>query len=95
MCKHQFPDPIETAVQDSDRLDSRILFTAMALSIIAAFAVIWMVTWAIPQPHQLTNLLTGQDAKLTFSGVSVVPERIKKAEAELKKAAKQGIHKPE
>jgi len=98
MCKHQFPDPIEAkevGTQDSDRLDSRILFTAMALSIIAAFAVIWMVTWTNPQPHQLTNLLTGQDGKLTFSDVSVVPERIKKAEVELKKAVKQGTHKPE
>lgn len=96
MCKQHFPDPIESAVQDSERIDTRILIAVMALPIIAAFSVIWMViTWTNPQPHQLTNWMTGQESKVTFSDASVVPKRIEKAEAELKKAANQGLHKPE
>lgn len=93
MCKHTTYPNLEIA---EERIDARILIAAMSLPIIAAFAVIWMViTWTNPQPHQITNWLTGQEAKVTFGDASVVPERIKKAEVELKKTAKQGIHKPE
>jgi hypothetical protein len=98
MCKYTYPhlESASSKVEESERIDARIIIAVMSLPIIAAFAVIWtVITWTNPQPHQLTNLLTGQDAKLTFSDVSVVPERIKRAEVELKKAAKQGIHKPE
>ncbi|NTV70148.1 MAG: hypothetical protein HGA71_08390 [Azonexaceae bacterium] len=98
MCKFTYPllDSAVSKVEESERIDARIIIAVMSLPIFAAFAVIWMViTWTNPQPHQITNLLTGQEAKVTFSDASLIPERIKKAEVELKKTSKQGIHKPE
>lgn len=98
MCRYTYPhlDSAISKAEESDRIDARIIIAVMSLPIIAAFAVIWMViTWTNPQPHQITNWLTGQEAKVTFGDASVVPERIKKAEVELKKTANQGLHKPE